>query len=149
MTDTDLPSATILLVDDSEKSRPVQHWLERQSYMLQLAKDSAEAISTIQVLMPDLVLVNMQLSDHKALDICRFVKGDPSLGFIPVIAMLDAKNGGIETAFQAGADDVLVQPVQQKEMLTRIGVLLRIRQRLDMLWQQNLNLTHHPANPTH
>ncbi len=146
---TNSPSATILLVDDPEKSQVVKHWLERQDYAIQSAIDSAAAINTIQTLLPDLVLINMQLSDNKALDICRSVKQNDRLGFIPVIAMLDAKKGSIEAAFVAGADDVLVQPVQQNEMLTRIGVLLRIKQRLDTLWSQNLNLTDELAKRTH
>src|SRR5260221_3016776 len=146
---TNSPSATMLIVDDPEKSKAVQHWLERQGYTIQIAIDSAAAINTIQTLLPNLVLINMQLSDNKALDVCRSVKQNDRLGFIPVIAMLDAKKGSIEAAFVAGADDVLVQPVQQNEMLTRIGVLLRIKQRLDTLWSQNLNLTDELAKRTH
>src|SRR5258708_14001652 len=123
---TNSPSATILLVDDPEKSQAIRHWLERQGYTIQSAIDSAAAINTIQILMLDLVLINMQLSDNKALDVCRSVKQNDRLGFIPVVAMLDAKKGGIEAAFIAGADDVLGQPVQQNDLLTRTGLLLPI-----------------------
>src|SRR5262249_43649766 len=137
-------SPVILLVvgDEHENSHALQHWLEHQGYVVHSEKEPAKAIDAISRRMADLVLLNGELSHERGLDICRFVKSNDSLGFMPVIVMVAPDSARIEPAFGAGADDVLIQPVRQSEMLTRINVLLRVKRRYDAIWQQNQALTY-------
>src|SRR5258708_3593577 len=129
---------TCLVVDDNpDKSQPLKHWLERQEYSVEFESDSERAINAVRLMLPDVILVNADLPDKRGLDVCRCVKGNDLQGFIPVIAMLGPEPGLIEEALDAGADDVLARPVQQAELLTRINVLLRVKRRYDVIWQQN------------
>ncbi len=129
----------LLIVSDANHAVP--YGLDREPYELHRVSDPAQATEAILMLVPDLVLIEIDGRDKKLLDVCRYIKETDMLGFIPVIALTDAKSG-VSSAFHAGADDVLLQPSNERDILTRIDVLLGIKRRVDALVKQNRALTH-------
>src|SRR5579859_1355087 len=132
------PPVRLLIVSDA--NRAVTFGLERQRYELHRVSDSEQATEAILMLVPDLVVIEVGTRSKKLLDVCRYIKETDMLGFIPVMALIDAKSS-VASAFRAGADEVLVQPAKEREILTRIGVLLGIKRRVDSLVKQNRALT--------
>jgi len=132
------PPVRLLIVSDS--NRATYPALERQRYEIHRASDPEQAAEAIRLLLPDLILIEANARTRKLLDVCRYVKHTDSLGFIPVLALIDGKTS-IATTFGAGADEVLVQPAKEREILARIAVLLGIKRRVDSLVRQNLVLT--------
>src|SRR5258708_24757689 len=132
------PPTRLLIVSDA--NRAVYPGLERQRHEIQRAADSEQAAEAIRLLLPDLVLIDVNARTRKLLDVCRYVKHSDILGFIPVLALIDGKTS-VSTTFGAWADEVLVQPVKERELLARIGVLLGIKRRVDSLVRQNRALT--------
>src|SRR5260221_10013627 len=120
---------TIMIVNcQPEPATPVQPWLGR--YSVHLEKECGQAIAALSRVLPDLVMVDV-LPDKRELDVCKAIRENNALGFIPVIAMVGPEPGMIDAAFDAGADDVLVRPIQESETLARIGVLLRMKRRVE------------------
>jgi len=95
----------------------------------------------------DLVVLSATLNGS-GLQICSAVKDDNSLGFVPIIVLLEKASDRIEVAFECGADEVLVEPVQKSVLLSRINALLRIKRRFDALRQQNQALTNELSKRT-
>src|SRR5947209_1746822 len=137
MVSTNSSPANLLVVGD-KPVHPFDQWLER--YSVEYASEGTRAIAAIQQSVPDLVLLNSTLNGT-GLQICSTLKDDESLGYIPVIVLLTIESDRTESAYESGADEVLVEPVEKAELLTRINSLLRIKRRFDALKQQNRALS--------
>lgn len=77
---------------------------------------------------PDLMVLDVSMPVLDGLGVTKFVKGDPNLRFVPIL-LLTGKDqlDDVLAGFDAGADDYLVKPCRQEELVARIRAALRIR----------------------
>jgi CheY-like chemotaxis protein len=118
--------AKVLVVDDSLSVRKV---VERALVAKQLEVVSAasgnEAIAQIEREQPDLVVCDVVMPDRDGYDICRFVKGHPRLGRVPVLLISGIVNSSVlEQAAEARSDDVLRKPFEAAELVRKVSDLL-------------------------
>ena len=75
------------------------------------------------------------------IDVCRQLKADPSLPFMPII-MITAKTGtqDVVTALDAGADEYLTKPVDHGALVARVKSMLRIKALTDTVQAQSTKL---------
>lgn len=102
--------------------------LRRAGYEVVECGTGQEALQKTRELMPDLVLLDVQLPDMSGLDVCRRIKEDVVTGIIPVIqisATFITKDHARE-ALEHGADIYLTEPLEPKELETVVSVLLRL-----------------------
>jgi CheY-like chemotaxis protein len=87
MTDADNGRCrTILVVDDNEINRDILVTrLKSQGYETLQAADGEQALAIVRKTLPDLMLLDVMMPNIDGLEVCRRVKNDPSLPFIPVI----------------------------------------------------------------
>lgn len=73
---------------------------------------------------PDLILLDMQIPDGNAIDICQSLRSD---GFVKPIVMLTSKgfDNDIVLGLKAGANDYIAKPLRMGELLARIHIQLR------------------------
>ena len=123
----------ILVVDDDPKiASALMRLLSYEGYAVSTAADGAQALAEILRLNPDLVVLDIMMPEIDGLEVCRRMRaaGDET----PVL-MLTAKSSvpdrvaGLDT----GADDYLVKPFAQEELLARIRNLLRRQQSTEQL----------------
>ncbi len=132
------PAGTILVVDqDTGELDRLRICLNRYGYDVSLAHDGDEALKLVQEAHPDLMLITLSLPGENTSEVCRRVKRDSTPSFLPVILIVEAAADGPEASAEANADDFLPRPVKEAELLTRIGVLLRIKREHDRLWDEN------------
>jgi CheY-like chemotaxis protein len=118
--------AKVLVVDDSLSVRKV---VERALVAKQLEVVSAasgnEAIAQFEREQPDLVVCDVVMPDRDGYDICRFVKGHPRLGRVPVLLISGIVNSTVlEQAAEARSDDVLRKPFEAAELVRKVSELL-------------------------
>ena len=117
----------ILAVDDqSENVDILSSRLRREGYDVLTATGGIEAISTVSNRQPDLILLDVIMPDLDGFEVCRRLKANPNLPFIPIL-MLTAKTQpqDIVAGFDAGADDYLTKPVDQEVLVARVAAMLR------------------------
>src|SRR3954463_16254135 len=127
--DTEPSSARILIVDDHEDNvELLRARLESGGYETQSAKDGAEALSTIESTVPDLVLLDIMMPKIDGIEVARRVKNNPDLPFIPIIMQtaLDSTENKVE-GLEAGADDYITKPIDFPELKARVNSMLRIK----------------------
>jgi diguanylate cyclase (GGDEF)-like protein len=121
--------AKLLLIDDSEaQSGQIKAALERLGYSVECANSGVEGLRLARTVQPDLVLLDVVMSDIDGFAVCRWLKMNADTREIPVImltvrtALADRVEG-----LNIGADDYLSKPFQDEELEARIFAALRVK----------------------
>jgi DNA-binding NtrC family response regulator len=128
----------ILVVDDEKDTvEMISTLLELEGYQVFPAFSGSEAIRFLEMERQkvsetetpvDLILLDLMLGDEDGKEICRKIKEDEKMKFIPVI-ILTVRSGlqdKIDT-LNLGADDYLTKPFINEELLAKVRVMLRIK----------------------
>ncbi|MEC8169239.1 MAG: response regulator transcription factor, partial [Pseudomonadota bacterium] len=118
----------ILLVEDEpDLLQTLAFNFENEGYEVAKALDGKEAIKFLE---DDdsisLVILDLMLPDMSGLDICRRIRAADNLKDILVI-MVTAKGEEVDrvVGFEVGADDYVVKPYSVRELLLRVGGILK------------------------
>lgn len=119
--------ATILVVDDEEPIQELLRFnLEKEGYVVFVAKDGQEALDSVAKRQPNLIVLDLMLPGMDGLEVCRRLRLIPGFQQIPII-MLTAKGEIIDKVLglELGADDYMTKPFSPRELLARIKARLR------------------------
>jgi len=106
----------IIIADDDGSMRDIfQLILKRAGYDVTSFSDG-ELLLENKFELPDLFILDKQLSGVDGLDVCRFLKGQESTKDIPVI-IISASPYVANFATDAGANDFIEKPFKTKELL--------------------------------
>lgn len=122
----------ILLVEDNEIiSKGIQYFLEQEKFEIITAKDLKTAKKLLENneieeinKQIDLTILDVMLPDGNGYDLCKFIK--ENYNEIPII-FLTAKDeeNSVVNGFNLGADDYIIKPFRNRELLSRINNVLR------------------------
>lgn len=121
--------AHILVVEDDPIIRRVYHdVLVADSYRVSLAASGEESLAYLNLITPDIILLDLGLPGIDGLEVTRRVKADRSKPFIPVMILSATTDLSTSVAsLDAGADDFLVKPIEIDELLARVRAMLRLQ----------------------
>ena len=120
----------VLVVDDEPDLQELLTYnLTAAGFHVQAAGTGAEALAAVQTFAPDIVLLDLMLPDLPGTDVCRRIRGGELAGRQPAVMMLTAKGDEIDrvVGFELGADDYVVKPFSVRELVLRVGAILRAR----------------------
>lgn len=117
----------VLVVDDEPDIRElVRYNLEMRGYRVEEAADGAKAVELTRQLQPVLIILDLMLPKIDGLEVCRLLKADPVTCHIPII-MLTALGSEVDkiVGLELGADDYVTKPFSPRELVARVGAVLR------------------------
>ena len=140
----------ILVVDDNLMNVDIiQTCLSAQGYEIVTATDGDAALAMAIAQLPDLILLDVMMPKRDGIDVCRILKADHSLPFMPIIlvtARVDSQD--IVRGLEAGADEYLTKPVDHAALVARVRSMLRIKEQQDTIQAQAAQLELHAARLT-
>ena len=126
----DVYSAQILVVDDMKLMRQmIGMSLQKSGYNnIIYASDGDEALETIAAEMPDLVILDLNMPRVSGYEVCKVLRKNPKTQSLPVLiqSAVDKPEERSEV-FKAGATDFVSKPINQAELISRVGMHLENR----------------------
>ncbi len=134
--------ARILVVDDNAMNVDILRTrLAASGYDIVTASDGEEALAATAEHRPDLILLDVMMPKLNGVEVCRRIKGDPSLPFIPIILVTaQTETRDVVAALEAGGDEYLTKPVDQAALVARVRSMLRIKEQHDTIATQRSEL---------
>lgn len=117
----------VLVVDDSPTQREIiSNLLEKCGLTVSFATDGVDALEKVQVIQPDLVVLDIVMPRMNGYEVCRYLKSNPKTQNTPVI-MCSSKGEDFDHywGMKQGADAYITKPFQAKELLGTVKQLLR------------------------
>ncbi len=122
---------SVLVVDDEPALRKtICASLATGGFTVQEAATGADAVRTLKVRLFDLVLLDVNMPGMSGLEVCRQIRAfAPRTGII-MVTVRDTEDDKVQ-ALEAGADDYVTKPFRFRELVARLGAVLR-RTRMDI-----------------
>lgn len=123
----EIKERTVLVVDDESDIRElVRYNLEMRGYRVEEAADGEIALEMAKMLQPAIIILDLMLPKIGGLEVCRILKTDSATKGIPII-MLTALGSEVDkiVGLELGADDYVTKPFSPRELVARIGAVLR------------------------
>jgi adenylate cyclase len=132
---------TVLAVDDQPANlRLLEAVLTPRGYDVRTAGSGAEALDTLAKGEVDLVLLDIVMPGMDGYQVCRAIRADERLGFLPVVMITASGDQERVRALEAGADDFVAKPFDKAELLARVASLARVKRYHDTVRRQAAEL---------
>ena len=115
----------ILIVDDDQVNVAILTEILDEIYDLEIARTGKEALGLTQSFRPEIILLDIMMPTLNGYEVCKEIRSNPEYEEIKVIlvsgkAMVDERIQG----YEAGADDFIVKPFVDEELLAKVKVYL-------------------------
>jgi two-component system cell cycle response regulator DivK len=119
---------TVLIVEDNELNMKLFHdLLESYGYDTLGTRNGIEALELARTHRPDLILMDIQLPDVSGLEVTKWIKADPELRRIPIVAVTAfAMNGDEERIRQGGCEAYLSKPISIAKFMETVRSFLSV-----------------------
>ncbi len=105
-----------------------------QDYQLHYAASGEEAITSLEIICPTLILLDVMMPEVNGLQVCKQIRSMPAWSTVPII-MVTALTGKQDLAdcLEAGANDFISKPINCLELRARVGSMLRIQEQYQQI----------------
>ena len=116
----------ILCVEDNDDSQFMLHRrLTRAGFDVKLARDGMEGVEWAKTLLPDLIVMDLNLPRLNGWEATRRLKNEPATKGIPIIVLTgEAAEKSREAAVAAGCDGFQLKPIDFGALVEKIQSLV-------------------------
>ena len=118
---------TLLLVEDDRALADLLMWhFDREGYDIVRTADGDEALILAEERTPDLVILDWMIEGVSGIEVCRRLRRRSSTAHVPIIMLTArAEESDRIRGLEIGADDYVTKPFSPRELLARVGAVLR------------------------
>ena len=120
------PARILVVEDERDISALVAYHLTKEGYRVRTAEGGIEALEAAQSERPDLILLDLMLPGFSGYDVLAELRRRPELSEVPVV-VLTARREEVDRVkgLELGADDYVTKPFSPRELILRVGAVLR------------------------
>jgi len=116
----------ILIAEDSLVCRKLlENTLANQPCELHSVTNGREALDAFAQFQPDIIITDSVMPELSGIDLCRQIRRNPGLRTYIILVTQNAKKEEVVEGLDAGADDYVTKPFDERELLARIRVGVR------------------------
>ena len=113
----------LVIEDDQSIAEVVGILLRGEGFEVSYCAAGLQAMNAFQVVAPDLVLLDLMLPGRDGIEICKTIRQSSGVPIVMLTARSDSTD--VVKGLEAGADDYIVKPMKNEELLARIRARLR------------------------
>ncbi len=116
----------LIVEDEAALMTMLRYNLEKQGFRVEEAGDGEEALTRINEVKPDMVLLDWMLPHLSGIEVCRQIRRRPATRELPVI-MITARSEDQDAVrgLNTGADDYVTKPFSTEALVARMRALMR------------------------
>jgi len=123
----------LLLEDEPDVAELIRYHLAKEGYDVVVCGNGADALRLAREQRPDVALLDLMVPELNGWEVCRRLRQDPALAGTPVIMVTGrVEEGDKVLGFELGADDYVTKPFSPRELIARVGAVLRRGRQADL-----------------
>lgn len=120
----------VLLVEDNNSIiLGLEYLFKEEGFECNIVKNKRDTLNMLDKEKFDIVLLDVSLPDGNGFDICKYIKEKKKIPVIFLTAKDEEKD--VVMGFDLGADDYIIKPFRNRELISRIKNVLRRKNNLD------------------
>jgi len=126
-----MPKRIAIVEDEAELASLLDYNLTRHGYETEVLGGAEGTLKSLEVLRPDLILLDVMLPGIDGFELCRAIRQSPVLARTPVL-FLTARSDEVDRVLglEIGGDDYMTKPFSPRELVARVKAHLR-REEMD------------------
>jgi DNA-binding response OmpR family regulator len=119
--------ARVYIVEDSaDIAELIRHYVERAGHETTVFASGRDALLNARKSPPDLIVLDVMLPGLDGMQVCQALRAETATSRVPIL-MLTARGEEADRVrgLELGADDYVTKPFSPKELVARVGALLR------------------------
>lgn len=115
----------ILVVDDNiDNFYLLQAILEAQGYELLFAENGYEALEVIEIVLPNLILLDVMMPEIDGLELARRIRSRFDFEMVPILLVTAYHELDINQGINSGANGVIRKPIDFDELISSVEAML-------------------------
>ncbi len=115
------PALVLVVVEDDAERATLTGWLEGAGLRSTVVTSAHEGSEALQKELPDVVLLDWELTDGGGAALVRIIRHSPRLTLTPVVVIADSdRDEERNAALAVGADDLLARPLVQGRLVASV-----------------------------
>ena len=108
--------------DDAHILAALESILSREGFDIETLTDPLQVLAKLEKGDTDLLILDLDMPHLTGVELCRVVRSDPRWQGLPILVLTaNRESEVVQRVFAAGADDFIVKPIVEIELLTRIS----------------------------
>ncbi|WP_455366300.1 response regulator [Kaarinaea lacus] len=124
----------ILVVDDEPFNLEIMQEILEEDYDVAYAKSGQECMEMIMEVLPDVVLLDVNMPGMSGYEVCQQLKENPRTTNIPVtfVSALDTLAERL-AGYEVGGDDYICKPFEAGELLSKVSIAVKYKKERESL----------------
>jgi len=122
---TNNPPHILVIEDNPNNIKLMVMLLEQQNYQVTVDTNAEAGIINAKKLLPDLVLLDIQLPEMDGMEACQIMRQESSLEYTPIVALTAfAMPGDRERILENGFNEYMSKPINYRDFLNLVNKIL-------------------------
>lgn len=120
------PARILVVEDERDIAALVSYHLTKEGYRVRTAEGGTEALEAAASERPDLLVLDLMLPGFSGYEVLQEVRRRPELADVPVVVLTARRDEADRIkGLELGADDYITKPFSPRELVLRVGAVLR------------------------